>query len=190
MFILQNLFNLLVLSTQNLTFLVVLSACGWFLLTIDYNEFLLGQESGSFYHSGLLYQPVCTRLLSHFSSVQLFVTPQTVVHQAPLSMGFSRQEYWSWLPCPPLQDLPHPGIEPLSPASPALAGGFFTTSATWEAPYQWVSPAKAHLQQKHGLWVWMLHQGAGAECLLPVSSPTKPSFPWNFRVFPGDSVNF
>jgi len=45
-------------------------------------------------------------------------------------MGFSRQEYWSGLPCPPLGDLPDPGIEPLSLMSPALAGGFFTTS--WE----------------------------------------------------------
>ena len=53
--------------------------------------------------------------------------------QAPLSMGFSGQEYWSGLLCPPPGDLPNPGIEPLSLMSPALAGGFFTTSATWEA---------------------------------------------------------
>ena len=46
--------------------------------------------------------------------------------------SFSRQEYWSGLPCPPPRDLSHPGIKPLSQASPALAGGFFTTSATWE----------------------------------------------------------
>ena len=50
----------------------------------------------------------------------------------PLSMGFSRQEYWSGLPCPPPEDLPGPGIEPVSLMSPALAGGFFTTSATWD----------------------------------------------------------
>ena len=57
-------------------------------------------------------------LLSH---VQLFVTPWTPeAHQGPLSMGFSRQEYWSGLPCPPLGDLPHPGIEPATPASPSL----------------------------------------------------------------------
>ena len=49
-------------------------------------------------------------------------------------MAFSRQEYWSGLPCPPLPgDFPDPGIEPMSLASPGLAGGFFTTSATWEA---------------------------------------------------------
>ena len=51
----------------------------------------------------------------------------TVAHQAPLSMGFSRQEYWSWLPCPPAGDLPDPETEPASLVSPALAGGFFTT---------------------------------------------------------------
>ena len=48
------------------------------------------------------------------SRVQLFVTPCTVAHLAPLSMGFSRQEYWSGLPCPPSGDLPDPGIEPTS----------------------------------------------------------------------------
>ena len=49
--------------------------------------------------------------------------------QAPLSMGFSRQEYWRGLPCPPPGDVPHPGIEPRSLSSPALARGFFTTSS-------------------------------------------------------------
>ena len=48
-------------------------------------------------------------------------------------MGFSRQEYWSGLPCPPPGDLPNPGIEPMSLTSPALAGEFFTTNVTWEA---------------------------------------------------------
>ena len=48
-------------------------------------------------------------------------------------MRFSRQEYWSELPCPPSEDLPNPGIEPTSLTSPALAGGVFTTSTTWEA---------------------------------------------------------
>ena len=56
----------------------------------------------------------------------------TVAHQAPLSMGFSRQEYWSGLPCPPPGYLYDPGIKPASFMSPALAGGFFTTSTTWE----------------------------------------------------------
>ena len=63
-----------------------------------------------------------------------FVTPWTVGHQAPLSMGFSRQEYWSGLPCPPPGDLPNPGIEPAFLTSPALAFGFFATSANWKPP--------------------------------------------------------
>ena len=54
--------------------------------------------------------------------------------QTPLSMGFSRQEYWSGLPCPHPGDLPDPGIELASLASPVLTGGFFTTSTAWEAP--------------------------------------------------------
>ena len=61
------------------------------------------------------------------------VTPWTVACQAPLSTGFSRQEYWNGLPCPAPEDLPNPRIEPMSLPSPALAGGFFTTSATWKA---------------------------------------------------------
>ena len=64
-----------------------------------------------------------TQSLSH---VQLFVTPRTVILQAPLSMEFSRQEYWNRLPFPTLGDLPDPGIKPASFVSPALAGGFFT----------------------------------------------------------------
>ena len=56
----------------------------------------------------------------------------TVARQAPLSMGFSRQEYWNWLSCPPPEDLPDPGTEPVSLTSSALGGGFFTTSTTWE----------------------------------------------------------
>ena len=59
-------------------------------------------------------------MLSHFSCVQLCATLWIVAHQAPLSMGFSRQEYWSGLPCPPPADLPDPGVKPMSPVSPAL----------------------------------------------------------------------
>ena len=61
------------------------------------------------------------------SHIRFFGTLWTVVHQAPLSMGFSRQEYWSGSPCSPLGDLPDPGIEPTSLGAPALAGRFFTT---------------------------------------------------------------
>ena len=62
-----------------------------------------------------------------------FVPPWTAARQAPLSMGFSRQEYWSGLPCPPPGDLPNPGIVPMSLKSPALASRFFTVWATREA---------------------------------------------------------
>ena len=72
-------------------------------------------------------------VLSHFSLVRLSETPWSIAHQFPLSRGFSRQEYWSGLPCPPPGDLPDPGIEFESLMSPALPGGFFTTNATWEA---------------------------------------------------------
>ena len=75
----------------------------------------------------------CVRELNRFSRVQLCAILWTVAPQAPLSMGFSRQEYWSRWPFPSPEDLPNPGIELASLTSPALAGGFFTTSTTWEA---------------------------------------------------------
>ena len=62
-----------------------------------------------------------------------FVISWTVDFQAPLSLGFPRREYWGGLPFPPPGNLPSPGIEPTSLASPVLAGGFFTTGTTWEA---------------------------------------------------------
>ena len=74
---------------------------------------------------------MCVKLLSR---VQLFATPWTAACQAPLSRGFSRQEYWSGLPCPPPGDLPHPGIKPVSLMSPALAGRFFTTVPPGKPP--------------------------------------------------------
>ena len=72
----------------------------------------------------------CVKL---FLLCPLFPTLWTVAHLAPLSVEFSRQEYWSGLPCPTLGNPPNPGIEQASLMSPALAGGFFTTSTTWEA---------------------------------------------------------
>ena len=73
---------------------------------------------------------VCMCMLSPVSRVRLFATLWTVACQAALSMGFSRQEYWSGFPRPPAGDLPDPGIEPASFTVPALAGRFFSTSAT------------------------------------------------------------
>ena len=77
------------------------------------------------------------------SHVRLFATPWTVAHQAPQSVGFPRQEYWSGLPCPDPPDLPDPGIKPMSLTSPALAGGF----PTWEAPYNIASYSKYMMGQ-------------------------------------------
>ena len=72
-------------------------------------------------------------MLSHFSRVRLFAILWAKTCQTPLSMRFSRQEYWSRLACPPQGDLLYPGIKPMSLTSPSLVGGFLTTSTTWEA---------------------------------------------------------
>ena len=73
---------------------------------------------------------VCLHVLKakSLNCVQFFATPWTVAHQAPLSLGFSRQEYWSWLSFPSPGDLPNPGIER---TSPELAGRFFTTDPNY-----------------------------------------------------------
>ena len=63
-------------------------------------------------------------MLTHFSCVRLFATVWTLAQKAPLSVGFSRQEYWSGPPCPPPGDLPDPDMLPASLSSPALAGRF------------------------------------------------------------------
>ena len=67
--------------------------------------------------------PVDQYVPSHFSHIQLFVTLWTVAHQASLSKGFSRQEYWSGLPSPSPGNLPNAGIKPVTLTSPALTGG-------------------------------------------------------------------
>ena len=78
---------------------------------------------------------VCMCVLSR---ARLFATPWTVARQAPLSVGFSRQEYWNGLPFPSPGNLPDPGIKSVSPSSPALAGRFFTTNTTWEALWEYL----------------------------------------------------
>ena len=86
--------------------------------------------------------PMCCAVLHLFSQVWLFSTLWTVARQAPLSMGFSRQEYWSGLPGPYPGDFTNPGIEPMCPAFPALqaiAGRFFTHWATWEGPIAYLT---------------------------------------------------
>ena len=89
--------------------------------------------------------PMLLLLLSHFSRVRLFMTPWTVAHQAPLFMGFLKQEYWSGLSITPPGDLPNPGVKPMSLAPPALAGRFFTT----------VPPGKTGLNRKRRVKTWL-----------------------------------
>ena len=83
-----------------------------------------------------------------------FATLWTVAHQLLLSMGFSRQEYWSGFPCPLSGDLPNPGIKSMTLTSPSLAGVFFTTSATWEVPLNRISKSKLLL--KLLFWFYIL----------------------------------
>ena len=92
-------------------------------------------------------------VLGRFSRVWLFATLWTVACQAPLSMGFFRQEYWSGLPFLPSRDLIlHSGIEPASLVFPELAVRFFTTSSTWDAPsLSLTSPELCHYPQLVGM---------------------------------------
>ena len=94
---------------------------------------------------------VHAKSLSH---VWLCANLWTTAHQVPLSMRFSRQEYWSGLQCPPPGDLPNPGIKPTSLTSPALAGRFFTTSTTWKVhPLEWILPKRQKkLQVLEKMW--------------------------------------
>ena len=81
-----------------------------------------------------------------FSHVCLFISPWTVAHQSPLSMGFPRQEYWSRLPFPLSGYPPNPGTEPMSPMPPVVADRFITTSAIWKAqPWKRLVPLPVHL---------------------------------------------
>ena len=90
------------------------------------------QHCFSCHYKIYIYIHMSACVLSGFSHGWLFATLWTAAHQTPLSMGFSRHEYWSKLPSPPPGDLPKPGIEPMSLMSPALAGRFLTTSTTWK----------------------------------------------------------
>ena len=90
------------------------------------------QTSTKLYRNRVINFFMC--ILSHFSHAWLFAILWTEACHAPLSMGFSRQEYWSGLPFPPPGHLSSPGMEPTSLTSTALANEFFTTSTTWEAP--------------------------------------------------------
>ena len=90
---------------------------------------------------------------SHLSRIQLCDSVDIAL-QAPPSMEFSRQEYWSGLPCPPPGHLPNPVIKP---ESPALAEGFFTTSTTWETPFVfWFFQIKSEYSMKWGKMMFLI----------------------------------
>ena len=109
--------------------------------------------------------------VSMLSRIRLFATPWTVAHQAPLSVGFPSQEYPSRLPFLSSPDLPNPEIKLTSLASPALAGGFFTTSTTREAH----SRFRKSFYYKNSFFL---------PSFLPLSlTPLSPSFPHSFFLY-------
>ena len=89
---------------------------------------------------------LCPCMLRQFNHVQLFVTPWTVAHQGPLSVGLPRQEYWNGLPFPPPGDLPDPGIKPLFPALQAVP----------------LPLAIRHLSSRAGIHVWKRRKNTSA----------------------------
>ena len=99
--------------------------------------------------------------------VRLFETPWTIAHQAPMSMEFYRQEYWSELPFPSPGNLPHPEIKPVSLESPALTGEYFTSWAHGEAKYHLEYSLSnrsqrpvvfcAHFKHRHLVSCWALN---------------------------------
>ena len=120
------------IGNQNRTF--ILSFC----FTIAINKVLFNNKH--YYYAYM--QPLSSKSRHHLyhykeqeSHIRLFTAPQTIARQAPLSMGFSRQEYWSKFPFPTPEDLPDPGIELTTLMSPTLAGRFFLPLPTWEAPW-------------------------------------------------------
>ena len=133
------------------------------------------------------YFGMCTCMLSHFSRVQLFATLWTVDCQAPLSMGLSRQEYWSGLPFPsPEDDLPGPGIKPTSLMSPVLAGRFFTSSATWEATTDpWVGLKNTMVSErsqagKTGYYMIPLHEASRKSKATDTESRRRVAWGWRW----------
>ena len=92
---------------------------------------------------------MCLWVLSHN---WLFATLWTIAHQAPLSMGFPRQEFWSELPFPPPEDLRDPGIKPVSPE---LVGRFFTTRVTWEASLDDKPPQNLNKSRERQKMRWL-----------------------------------
>ena len=111
-----------------LTYVLVILFCG------PFTSIYAPEEEGTH-----VWFPVVSLVAKTCVRAKLLQSCLTLWPQAPLSMGFSRQEYWSGLPRPPPGDLPDSRIKAMSLMTPALAGGFFTTSATWEALKQYIA---------------------------------------------------
>ena len=132
--------------------------------------------------------PLC--MLSHFSPVWLFATLWTVAHQALLSMGFSRQEYWSGFPCPPPGDIPNPGIEPRPPALQVdslpsePSGEHKNTGVHTLSLLQGIFPTQeSNWGLLHCRWILYQLNGIIGFCFLI------PSLPWLFGIGTQDSQN-
>ena len=134
-------------------------------------------------------QSLCACILSRFSHVSIFATPWTVAHQAPLFMGFSRQEYWSGLLCLSSGDLPDPGMELTSLLSPALASRFFTTSFSTDSKslifheiwicllgILWETDVTLHFSESYHLHILhsIFNQHTTRLLLGPTSAPLSP----------------
>ena len=123
-------------TVRKITACVYVCICSWIAHTLYRHEHTVKDNVTLSYQSTpspeCLLRHTCVCIVQPLSRVQLFATPWTLACQAPLSMGFPKEEYWSGLPLPPPGDPPSPGMEPLSPA---LAGRFSTLSPQSSVSY-------------------------------------------------------
>ena len=130
-------------------------------------------------------------VLSRFSRTRFFATIWTIAHYIPLSMGFSRQEYWSGLPCPPPGDLSNPGIEPASFVSSVQSSSVSQSRPTLCDPMDCSTPGFAVHHQLLELAQTQVHRVSNASTIhLILSHPRLllPSVFPSIRVFPNESV--
>ena len=119
----------------------------WFLVFVFFfPEASLESDSANFYQQTQVGKSSVFSWSLDLQSCLTLYDPMDHSPTAPLSMEFSRQEYWAGLPCPPPGDVPDPGIKPVSLASPALSCGFFTIRTTWEAPNKVIIDIKCVLK--------------------------------------------
>ena len=169
--------------------------------SLDFSFFFPEKTVWTFWNFSVFYDLcLCVCVLSHFSHFWLCVTLGTVAHQAPPSMGFSRQEYWSGLPFPPPENRPDPGIKPTSPAAPALQADSLPLSHQG-SPLMWLHPGKPILSwncQKPKMHLIHLTYGTPAlnpawavACQVPLSRGFSRQEYWSGLPYPppGDLPN-